>query len=54
MKRSLTFVGVLGSPRNKDEYLLAAGPDLDFSSTLESFILLPLSVELFLNSHIPG
>ena len=31
IKRSLTFVGVLASPRTKNKYLLASGPDLGFA-----------------------
>ena len=55
IKRSLTCVGVLGRPRNKNKCFLAAGPDFVFcTSTLKSFRLLAHFLHLTLGLNIPG
>ena len=55
IKRSLEFVRVLGSPRNKNKYLLASRPDLGFcTSTLKSFRFLDPFPHLNLKNHNLG
>ena len=55
MKRSLTFVRVLGRPRNKNKYCLATGPDLGVcTSTLKSFGLFAHFLHYSLRFNIPG
>ena len=55
VKRSMTFVGVLANPRNKNKGFLAARPNLSFCiSTLKSFRLLAHFLHLALRRYIPG
>ena len=51
-KKSLTFVGIIGNPRNTNKYF--GGEIWVFTSTLKSFILLAPFLHLPLDSSMPG